>query len=176
LAVGFSKFAAERVAFNTQGVDDRPETNPTGLMNLNHWPGSVKMRADYHFTTTMRRIEMLNAFERGGSYTALGEFLHAEQDSFSHKGFFAWDGHAYKLSAPDKTYNDPEKADVMAMRTFQVLQFAADRLGQHGHQVSWDLIADRIREFNRAKKAKEKKRILDELEGLLEQQKETNEQ
>lgn len=131
LVVGFSNFAAERVAINTQAVDERPETNPVSARNTLN----VKMRADFHFTTAERRSELWGAFEKSGSYIDLGLALHAEQDSFSHEGYGPERGHARALTAPDKTYNDAPKADRMALRTYQLLEKAAERLGQRGKVV-----------------------------------------
>ncbi len=159
-AVGLSSQTAARIASGNQGVDDNPSTSPM-------WPvpccGADKIRADYHFTTDARRAAMYSHFEGTLSAADLGTFLHAEQDSFSHAGFGPVAGHASAGTAPDKTYNDPAKADRMAKDTYDILIKASGLLTRTAGAIDWKAINPYVQRFNRATTAKEKSKALTEL-------------
>lgn len=70
---------------------------------------------------------------------------------------------------PDKTYNNPEKADQMAEATYNTLVTAATVMQSKG-QVSgvyeplpWKVVRPFAQAFNRARTPEEKARILSEL-------------
>ncbi len=123
--------------------------------------------SDYHFTTAERRDALWNQFEKSGSISDLGAFLHPEQDSYSHAGLNPAT-HALKSTAPDKTYNDPGKADNMAKDTYQRLSAAAQRLGiTPNNQVAWSKIDKLVGDFNKAKTKADKDKILGQLRDVI---------
>ncbi len=147
---GFSGAAARRIAAANQGTDDNPETSPYA---------SVQARRDWHFTTEERRAELWQRALDGGP-DALGQYLHALQDSYSHEGFGPRLGHASAGHAPDKTYNDPEKANRMARDSYnRVRQYLQVTTGQEIPD-QWDQIRDQVDRFNRARTANDKQRYL----------------
>jgi RHS repeat-associated protein len=99
LAAGFDADTAAAIGNSTQGVDDDPKTSPFA---------GVEARRNFHFTSQERRDQLWASFETSGSTREPGTFLHAQQDSYSHPGYEPRIGHA-----PDKTYNDPAKANNM---------------------------------------------------------------
>jgi len=119
----------------------------------------------WHFTSLSRREELFDRFETTGSPRELGIFLHAQQDSYSHAGFGPRTGHSLYGTSVDKTHNNPEKADRMANNTFSILVSAASRLmgGNPFSSLSAKEIQPFIRDFNRATKEQDKRRILDQL-------------
>jgi hypothetical protein len=142
-------------------VDEDSKTSPFA---------SVQARKDYHFTTQDRRDDLWNTFESSGSIRDLGTYLHPEQDSFSHAGYGPVFGHAVAGHAPDKTYNDPLKADRMAKDTYERLRAAADRLGiDKSNSVAWQKIDKLVGAFNRARTPIEKSKILAELIEVIRQ-------
>jgi RHS repeat-associated protein len=173
LAAGFNMTSATRIAAADQWTDDNPATNPDTL-----FPGgnAMEKRRLYHFTTQERRSEMWQKFETSDSLDDLGTFFHAEQDSFSHFGFEPRMGHMSAGHAPDKTYNDPEKADHMAYDTFCTLLSALSiriRKGEDGlhyQGVDWQSIFPLVQAFNRAKTADEKKKIIDQIVSQVQSQ------
>ena len=147
---GYPQAAARRIAASNQGTDDNPETSPFA---------SVQARRDWHFTTEERRAE-LGQRALDGNFDHLGQYLHALQDSYSHEGFGPRFGHAIAGHAPDKTYNDPEKANRMARDTYnRVRQYLQAITGQPVPDY-WDQIRDQVDRFNRARTAHEKRKIL----------------
>jgi RHS repeat-associated protein len=146
LAVGFSRERAMAIGGATQWVDDDPRTNPVALRNLL----DEEMRANYHFTSETRRADMWGTFERTGSITALGEYMHALQDSFAHQGFEARYGHAKAGKAPDKTTNDPARADRMAEAAYGKLLLARGRIRAANPAIPFERIEELVQKFNRA--------------------------
>jgi hypothetical protein len=102
----------------------------------------------YHFTTEAQRDGLCGDFVSSAeSYSgpansevtalgSLGTFMHAEQDSFAHEGDGPVIGHVLEWHAPDKTYNNPGKADRMALDTYNRLIIAATVL-YHNHKISF---------------------------------------
>jgi RHS repeat-associated protein len=160
VAAGLVPRVAGAVASANQWVDDDPATTPFRL--------SPESRHNYHFTTQSRRDELWRVFLSTGSPTDLGIFSHPFQDAFSHSAFEAYVGH-FHSRAPDKTYNNPEKADQMAEATYNTLVTAATVMQSRG-QVSvvyaplpWKVVRPYAQAFNRARTPEEKARILSEL-------------
>lgn len=61
---------------------------------------------------------------------------------------------------PDKTYNDPEKANRMARDTYnRIRQYLQVTTGQ-AVPDHWDQIREQVDKFNRARTAHEKRKIL----------------
>jgi RHS repeat-associated protein len=166
LAAGFNTHSAHAIASANQYVDDNPATTPMGMTP---WGDNMKKRELYHFTTENRRNELWSSFEASGSLQDLGSFFHAQQDSFSHAGFGARWGHASAGHAPDKTYNDPGKADNMAYDTFSRMTTAVTLLVKNGKEsisyaaLDYKSISPMVQAFNRANTAEEKKKIINQI-------------
>jgi RHS repeat-associated protein len=166
LAAGFNATSAKSIADANQGVDDNPATSPMGMT---FWGKDVEIREQYHFTTDSRRNEMWNNFETSQSLQDLGAFFHAQQDSFSHEGYGARFGHLKDGHWPDKTFNRPGRADVMALDTLNRMKSALSRLVIYGKEtvhydaVQWKTIRPMVEAFNRARTDKEKKKIVNDL-------------
>jgi hypothetical protein len=134
-------------------------------MGMSVFGEAVDIREKFHFTSEQRRSELHGQFEKSGSPKVLGVFLHAQQDSYSHAGYGPRLGHAVDGHAPDKTYNDPAKADRMAANTFSILTRAASKLmsGSQYRPLSAKQVAKLAAAFNRAQTANAKQRVLNEL-------------
>jgi len=83
-AVGFSYQTAGTIGLADQAVDVDPATGSFA---------GEDARAGYHFADESRRARLWAGFQESGSTTALGNYLHAQQDSFSHVGYDAKLGH-----------------------------------------------------------------------------------
>jgi RHS repeat-associated protein len=159
-AAGFDENTASQIGRADQGVDEDSKTGPFA---------STEARRDYHFTSEERRNELWSAFDSSGSIKDLGTYLHAEQDSYSHEGYGPRLGHLSAGHAPDKTYNDPAKADRMAKDTYTKLSAAADRLGIKGNKVAFAKIDKLVSAFNKAKTTEEKNKILGQIKDVIKQ-------
>jgi RHS repeat-associated protein len=165
-AAGASQEVARQIAAGDQGVDDDPRTSPMGMSAFGE---AVRVRADFHFTSSERREEMYQDFKKSGSPAAMGKYLHAFQDSFSHHGYGARFGHLGDGHAPDKTDNDVAKADRMAKATYNTILNSRGAFsvgGQavpFGKAVPWGKIAPLVHKFNAATTGAEKKDALAEL-------------
>jgi len=161
LVAGFDEKTATAIGRADQGVDDDSKTGPFA---------SEEARRDYHFTSAGRRQDLWNKFDSSGSTNDLGTFLHAEQDSFSHEGFGPKFGHLTAGHAPDKTYNDPGKADNMAKDTFQKLAAAADKLGISAtNKVAFEKVDKLVSAFNKATTTDAKNKILGQIRDVVKQ-------
>ena len=166
LAAGFNVTSARTIADANQAVDDNPATSPMGMT---FWGRNVEIREQYHFTTQHRRNEMWARFEIYQSLQDLGAFFHAQQDSFSHEGYGARFGHLKDGHWPDKTFNQPGRADVMALDTFNRMKSALSRLVRYGKEpvhykaVQWKTIRPMVEDFNRARTPQEKQRIINQI-------------
>jgi RHS repeat-associated protein len=166
LAAGFGVGTAERIGRADQWVDDNPATSPMGM-----WPAgdAVEKRRKYHFTTQQRRDELWSGFESSGSPDDLGVFFHAFQDSFAHEGYGPTWGHIKAGHAPDKTYNNPGKADRMANQSFGLLVNAVGVMNNKGKisvsysAVAWDKLQPLVQAFNRARTMEEKQKIIQQI-------------
>jgi RHS repeat-associated protein len=147
---GFSDSAAQRLGAADQGVDDRRTTSPFS---------DEGARRDWHFTTPGRRAD-LRQQAMGGSVDSLGQYLHALQDSYSHAGYEPDWGHIRDWHGPDKTYNDPDKANQMARDTYDAIRQYIQSITGMPVPDEWDDIADRVNNFNRARSANDKKKYL----------------
>jgi RHS repeat-associated protein len=165
LAAGFSGETATAIGAATQWVDDDPRTDPTATRNLLN----EQMRADYHFTSEARRATMWAQFERDRSVTAVGEFMHALQDAYSHQGFGARYGHASAGKAPDKTTTDAVKADRMAKATYDRLVSARTSLSATTRAIPYSRLEKLVAKFNRAND-KDKSAVIDEIRREVEKE------
>lgn len=94
---------------------------------------------------------------RGRALDALGVYLHAQQDSYSHAGYGPALGHLLDGHAPDKTYNDIAKANAMALDTYQRLAKASSLLRGTSSPMSYNgFIASQVNAFNAARTLREK--------------------
>ena len=154
-AAGYSQKQATLISEVDQGVD-----SPNSALNPLDGYGFAGSgaRKDFHFTTAARRADMWGAVNAWASVgygeQALGLYLHADQDSYSHSGYGAFFGHLFFGHHPDKTYNDPDKADVMAGSTYSALRQAG--LATAAGSVPYMEILPFIQAFNRAHSAKDK--------------------
>lgn len=186
-AAGFSGIDALRIGLSTQNPDDDERKNPLPFFN-------DVARSQYHFTTEERRNDMWSIFTyssgnsrawgyRGPSvWEALGDYLHAQQDSYSHDGFGPWLGQApsgfrnwkwariwdwadfyHEAEQVDVTINDPKKAEEMAQFVFDRLLIAREIMGRNNHlssdtliparsPLNYEDIKDAVMEFIKAKK------------------------
>jgi hypothetical protein len=159
LAVGFDASVANAIAAANQGIDDNPKT-------VAH--SGFAASSGYHFTTQKRRDELWATFESSKTPESLGTFLHPEQDRFSHAGFGPTLGHVVVGHAPDKTYNDPEKADQMAEATYRALADAAEIMQmESSKRVPYRVISGLVKRFNDARTDKEKAELLTELRLVI---------
>jgi len=179
-AVGFTWDEAVQIGNENQKVDE-DQRDPVQLGEAGY-----EARRDFHFTTPARRAELWHTFELDafGSHPGLGQFrtstrekafydlgtyLHTLQDSYSHAGFGPTFGHMFQGHAPDKTFSDVLKSNIMARDTYDALGRALKEFGfASANQVGWSKIKGYVDRFNRAKDSKEKKKILAELRGVIE--------
>lgn len=147
---GFNRDQAGQIAFTNQGVD---ESNVTGPF------AGREARRDYHFVTQERLNQMLQSAYTTGDLSLFGQFLHAFQDTYSHAGYGPTIGHLFAGTAPDKTYNDVEKANRMAEGTYRHMLNFLQKLGTTTTS-NWADVRDRIDQFNRARAITEKEKIL----------------
>jgi RHS repeat-associated protein len=160
LAVGFDPKAAREISAVNQAVDDNPTTNA--------FSGGLAARRGYHFTSQARRDELWAAFESSKTVEALGVFVHAEQDGFAHAGFGPSRGHVARGHVPDKTANDPGKADQMTATTYVKLVAAAEVMGLDTEaRIPFSAISQLVQEFNDARSLDEKDRIIQRMELLV---------
>ncbi len=147
---GFSDSAANWLGAVNQGVDERRTTSPYY---------SEQARQNWHFTTPERRAELRGAALEG-SVDAMGMYLHALQDFYAHAEFGPERGHLFQGHGPDKTYNDPEKANKMAKDTYNAIrEWMEAKTGVHVPD-QWDELRDQVDRFNRARTSHKKKEVL----------------
>jgi RHS repeat-associated protein len=176
-AAGFSRDQARQIAVSNQMTDETPGMAPSDSLT-SFW--HVEARRNYHFTTSERRQELWNNFDesaRGASSETttlggLGVFMHAQQDSYSHEGYGPVLGHGMAGHAPDKTYNNPGKADRMALDSFNRLTTAATVLFNN-QKISFlykpldqKVLNPLVQSFNRAKTPEEKMKIVNQIQTL----------
>ena len=191
-AAGFTQKQAEAIGNATQWLDDpRSGANPEQL-----GAAGVEARRRYHFTNDAVRYAHWKNFEdlatagSGDVYSAIGTFLHAEQDSFSHEGFGpelgqipgAFDnlsifssvrsaeGEARKY---DRTTFDPDKAVRMARDTLGYLLKAIAKLQQAGKYgkfakpVDFSRFESEMGEWARADSREKKAAILKRIRTII---------
>lgn len=116
---------------------------------------------------------MQKEFNRSGKAGDLGGYLHALQDSYSHAGFGPTWGHASQGHAPDKTYNDPKKANVMARASYDAIIGSKGTFMYHGQNMAWrpatpwNAIKGAVNDFNSAKTKAGKDAALKRLRELI---------
>lgn len=184
--VGFSGEQAKAIGNANQHIDENPKTNPERLLNFSG-------RAEWHFTSPITRGRHWRTFVRhanspdGDPYSALGSFLHPQQDSFSHAGFdfiYGQTPSGFKDGIPlspeefmakareaDQTQTDPAKAERMAADTMswllkaKGLLAATRRWGAFERSVPYSVIAPYIARWAVADGRKAKFDILQEMIG-----------
>jgi hypothetical protein len=87
-AAGYSPKRAAEIAKYTQLVD-KDHRKPVDFMNPFE---AYEAQRDYHFPSGQRLNELYGRAHEGGAH-AIGTFIHALQDSFSHSGYEAGLGH-----------------------------------------------------------------------------------
>ncbi|MER8734482.1 RHS repeat-associated core domain-containing protein, partial [Mesorhizobium sp. M1227] len=146
-AAGIPDNVSAQIAAADQNVDDNPETSPMGMQP---YGAAVTARENFHFTNAQRRQELYDAFTQSRRPEDLGTFLHAQQDSVSHRGYGARFGHLSAGHAPDKTYNNIDGANAMAHATYDSLVGAKSVLSLNGKAIPFSKIELEIRTFNSA--------------------------
>jgi len=190
-AAGFTREQGQIIGRANQWVDDNPETNPEVITN-------VRARRDYHFTIGDQRDRLWGDFEHyvrngsnGDAYSALGTYLHAYQDSYSHEGFnpvtgqvasgfrqgllTSWNVFWSEVRKVDKTSFDLEKAERMAEGTFRTLFLAMYQMkakeakfGTFAAPISYDIIRSSVAAWLRATNVRDKAKYLDEIYRKIE--------
>lgn len=159
-ARGYSASDSNRIAGFSQYVDNNSKTEPlyTSAKNRaeHHFIGSSEDSATVRNNPEARsRVEdAFGRYGRGeqGSVYRLGDALHGFADTFAHEGFTAWHsdaintrtgsvrpntGHADAAEgghAPDRPYNDTDKAIAAAKAIFDLTPGAP---GSEKQQRSW---------------------------------------
>ncbi|MFH0921132.1 MAG: RHS repeat-associated core domain-containing protein [Fibrobacterota bacterium] len=159
---GFDGAQAFSIALYNQFTDVDPETAPIQY--------DVNAREDYHFVNSERYSELFNTAKETLDDKDIGQFMHAHQDSYSHEGYQATFGHLFSGHKPDKTYDDPQKANNMAFTSFMLLRyFKFLKEDNDSKDVKkflvdsvkiWDDVKGTVDNFNNAKDNDEKKRTL----------------
>lgn len=165
-AAGYSKAMAMAVATGTYGVDQHPLAHPFA---------SFQSQMRHHFTTPEQRERLFNFaqtasrtdFESAGP--AMGAYLHALQDTYSHAGFIVGIGHFFRGIAPDEPMNDPEKALRAARATYNVLLRLRN---SSGLVVPWETIEPYVLDYLKEKeetKARQRqhRRLAEMIEAML---------
>jgi hypothetical protein len=106
---------------------------------------AVEIRKNYHFTSPQQREKLWGIFLATKDVKALGLFMHAFQDSFSHADYGPRFGHAKDGHEPDWTFMDPEKAVAMGMASFDRLVAAGKTFEENGKPVSRAVVEKIIR-------------------------------
>ncbi len=168
-ASGFSLYDSYMIGVATQHTDDDPNKQPMWGLSPDCTCDATGYgrRRDYHFTTSGRRAELWSLFEENSAYgnrdsaiTGLGDYLHSQEDSYSHAGFGPGVGQTpagfyYNYRSPeglesngvpgwsrayaeavDITTNDPKKAEKMAQDIFGRLLVAREVMDRDGTSKS----------------------------------------
>ncbi|MFH1410264.1 MAG: DUF6765 family protein, partial [Patescibacteria group bacterium] len=123
VVAGLPQNTAEIIASADQNMDVNPGTAPA---NYDTASGSVDMirnfvsgtTAKYHFQPRSEANALVLSSIEEKSAEKFGSALHTYQDSYSHEDYILFANHAIAGHQPDKTYNDPNKANEMAKNTF----------------------------------------------------------
>jgi hypothetical protein len=159
IAAGFESLSAANIARANNDVDLKLSTTP--YVN----PLS---RKKFHFSSAKGRQEMFAAATRERSEELLGNFLHAQQDSYSHRGYGYLAGHALAGGAPDETYRDPGMAVAAARSSFNSLVQYRTATGQGSFLVPFSEIEPLVLEFAKASTKSRKDFLLGKLLKKLE--------
>jgi uncharacterized protein RhaS with RHS repeats len=135
LQVGYSDAAATTIAGANQGIDDSRRTCPILC--------GEQARADWHFTTDTQLANLWTS-ALGGSVTDLGQFLHAQQDSFAHAGYGPQIGHIADGTTPDITCRRPELAMTMARDTYNKLRMYMQTKTGLATSDNWDQLQEMV--------------------------------
>ena len=126
---GFSPSDAFEIAKYDWGTDDDPTTDPmTRSLSAVERARGLKARRDFHFVTDARLGELSASADRACSgafgsvqQKAVGQYLHALEDSYSHRDYDPELGHLTAGTSPDKPWNDPGGLREMFARKFNAL-------------------------------------------------------
>jgi len=142
-AVGFSD--AILVGQQTEALDEGGRDAMVSWWLPTDWSNMAK----YHFVSKHRLQKMAGKIGKNDSaYVNLGEFLHAQEDTYAHSskkggrnfhyygnlgifpGGFPF-GHLFCGHKPDHTWNDPEKAMTMARKVYEDLKYMKANNGSY---------------------------------------------
>lgn len=147
-----------------QSLDD-PMDPRDAMAGSGPVPMNRQNMSKYHFVTPEQLAELRKkAFEScscgtSNDFTAIGEYIHALEDSYSHsKGRtdrnWKYYGHPHGLGhgpqghSPDWTWKRPEKANRMAQEVFSELQELAKACKMNGPVKNWEDISGQVDAFN----------------------------
>jgi RHS repeat-associated protein len=168
-AVGFTEDEAKLIGREAQGPDYPGDSR--GAMDEHGCPHPTNYKL-YHFVSFNRLLDMeekvLKDYEADklqgpdqGQYKNLGEFIHADEDTFAHstlaggrdfnyygdigpfQGQGGICGHAVYGHDPDHTWTDVNKGMYMAEQLYLDMQFAPP--GRN--KAQWSKISKQIRDF-----------------------------
>jgi len=149
------------------GADERMDTDPKTEPVSNFLEGHKQVLLDYHFVSPQRDAQLQANFEKSGSISDLGTFLHAHQDTYSHSEQIAKGQYHHNTTAPDHTYTDPAKADRMAMDTFNLLVGAKGRITGNGNaKTDYKKIQGLVHDFNTTSNDKKKYKDLQGIQKI----------
>ena len=161
---------SRRVAFASQFVDDNPTSSPDATLGYQD-PEYQHTLRNFHFLdyygartrsgrSNSLAMTLVAAAIEDRDDLQLGIALHGFADTFSHQGF-TWRidpinnrtaalnpvppiGHGEAGHAPDKPYNDPNKAAEAAIEIYDFLLQYAARLGEPQPQVNRDRLREEL--------------------------------
>lgn len=191
-AAGFTQKQAEAIGNATQWPDD-PRS---GAHPEQSGRAGVEARRRYHFADQAmlychwKNFEDLAIAGSGEVYSAIGTFLHAEQDSFSHEGFnpvtgqapaladnlsifSSWNSAEGEARKYDRTTFDPDKAVRMTRDTLGYLLKAIARLEQSGKYgkfakaVDFSKFESKMWEWARADSREKKAAVLKRIRTII---------
>jgi RHS repeat-associated protein len=173
-AAGYPQPLAQMLAENTQAVDDRFFSSPfTGIvfgsLATSHFVTPEQLQAlEAHASQVVPPSAATSAWTWGNEALAVGRYLHALQDSFSHTtddgepipAFGGWFplrlgsntfvipilGHMLLGTSPDDTARRPDVAVAAARATYEALTRLGPRAGVHP-LVSFEAIEGGLREY-----------------------------
>ena len=144
IQAGLQPGSANDIARANQGLDDNSGTNAI----TNPFAGGY-----WHFPSDSQLDQLRQtAMSSGGDHAALGQFLHALQDTYSHDGWYpSVPGHFFGGTEPDNVCNDLGKALEMARDTYN--QLRSYRQARSGQTIPYNfddqLVGRKIRKFGR---------------------------
>jgi RHS repeat-associated protein len=147
-----TRYLAEKVGFaDAQKIGLRTQEPDEDNRSAIYWQKTWGNMAKHHFVDRNRLRQMAGDIGSDTSYVKMGEFLHAQEDTYAHctgQDNRNWDylggpnggvfGHACDGHDPDHTWLKPEKAVMMTMRVYIDLK----NLKKFGNALNNDTLDD----------------------------------
>ena len=190
MAAGFVNADAETISSANVNIDidRRTQPMPTGAWDVTSGANYERLK-NWHFVTPERLRELDSLWRKDGHLGRLGNYLHAFQDSFSHKGLGPGIGQAgtrvdengnvhrdavnplnteqwHEVDDPSKR---PQLAFDMAKQTYDILIEAAkickqkNTVGNIFFLSPWSIIKDTVWKFCSEKDRNKRDKILTDL-------------